>query len=175
MSQILYQSLIKSLTSRYQRVLTAHVVSVLGQYNSNYGLEHWKAAKRVLQYLQVTKRAKLVFKKMNKPVVGFANVDWGTDIDHRRSYTGYVFQIANSNQLDITQTEVCGNVKYVALSEATKEAVHLRAFLSEIIGKQPATTIYNDNQAAGNMARNSVQHGRAKHIDLISDTTSFVK
>ncbi|KMQ81573.1 retrovirus-related pol polyprotein from transposon tnt 1-94 [Lasius niger] len=56
--------------------------------------------------------------------------------------------------------------EYVALSEAAKEAVHLRAFLSGIIGKQPATTIYNDNQGAGNMARNPVLHGRAKHIDL---------
>lgn len=60
MSKILYRSLIGSLT--YLAVSTcpdiAHAVSVLGQYNSDYGLEHWKAAKRFFRYLQGTKSAK---------------------------------------------------------------------------------------------------------------------
>ncbi|KMQ82746.1 retrovirus-related pol polyprotein from transposon tnt 1-94, partial [Lasius niger] len=173
MSKIPYRSLIGSLMylATSTRPDIAYAVSALGQYNSDYGLEHWKAAKRVLRYLQGTKHFKLVFKKTNKPLVGFADADWGADVDHRRSYTGYVFQMANTaiswmsrkqKSVAMSSTEA----EYVALSEAAKEAVHLRAFLSGIIGKQPATTIYNNNQGAGNMARNPVLHGRAKHIDI---------
>lgn len=103
--------------------------------------------------------------------MGYADADWGADIDQRRFFTGYVFKLANApiswmsrkqKSVAMSSTEA----EYVALSEAAKEAVHLRMFLSEIMGQQLATIIYNDNQGAGSMARNPVFHGRAKHIDL---------
>ncbi|KMQ84358.1 putative retrotransposon [Lasius niger] len=54
MSKIPYRSLIGFLTylATSTRLDIAHAVSALGQYNSDYGLEHWKAAKRVFRYLQ---------------------------------------------------------------------------------------------------------------------------
>lgn len=101
--------------------------------------------------------------------MGYADADWGADIDQRRSFTGYVFKLANTpiswmsrkqKSVAMSSTEA----EYVALSEAAKEAVHLSMFLLEIMGQQSATTIYNDNQGADSMARNPVFHGRAKHI-----------
>ena len=41
----------------------AYIVGVLGRYMSNPGMAHWKAAKRVLRYLQRTKNYMLTYTK----------------------------------------------------------------------------------------------------------------
>ena len=57
--------------------------------------------------------------------------------------------------------------EYMALSEASKEAVHLKALLDSIgLKNQPAVIIYEDNQAAQKIAENPVLHDRTKHIDI---------
>ena len=52
-----YSSAIGSLM--YAQVCTrsdiAYIVGMLGRYLSNPGMDHWKAAKRVMRYLQKTK------------------------------------------------------------------------------------------------------------------------
>ena len=46
---------------------------------------HWEAAKHVLQYLKGTRRWRLVLGGKPAKVVRFANADWGSDHDDRRS------------------------------------------------------------------------------------------
>ena len=41
------------------------VVGMLGRYQSNPGLDHWKAAKKVLRYLQGTKEYTLTYKRFD--------------------------------------------------------------------------------------------------------------
>ncbi|KAL0374276.1 UNVERIFIED_CONTAM: Retrovirus-related Pol polyprotein from transposon TNT 1-94 [Sesamum radiatum] len=57
MKNILYASVVGSLM--YLQVCTrpniAFAVGMLGRYQSNPGIEHWKAAKKVMRYLQGTK------------------------------------------------------------------------------------------------------------------------
>lgn len=50
--------------------------------------------------------------------------------------------------------------------QSAKEAIHLKRFLSEILGQQQATIIYNDNQGAGRLCKNPVFHNRTKHVDI---------
>lgn len=53
---------------------------------------HWKAVKRILRYLNGTTDLGIVLKPsetMN--LVGFCDVDWGSDVDDRRSTSGIVF------------------------------------------------------------------------------------
>ena len=40
----------------------AFVVSILGRYQSNPGMDHWKAAKKALRYLQGTKEYMLMYR-----------------------------------------------------------------------------------------------------------------
>lgn len=147
-----YQNLIGSLM--YLAVSTrpdiAHAVSVLSQYNSNFGHQHWIAAKRILRYLKGTEKLGLVFKKSGRELVGYAGADWGANVDDRRFYTGYVFNFGSAavswesrkqRTIAMSSTET----KYMALSESAKEAIHLKRFLTEILGQQQATVIYNDN------------------------------
>jgi hypothetical protein len=88
-----YQSLVGSLM--YLAVSTrpesAHAVNMLSQFNTNFGEQHWRAAKRVLRYLKNTENLGLMFNKSGQELVGYADADWGASIDDRRSYTGYVF------------------------------------------------------------------------------------
>jgi len=57
MKNVPYASAVGSIM--YAQVCTrpdiAYAVGVLGRYQSNPGLDHWKAAKKVLRYLQVLK------------------------------------------------------------------------------------------------------------------------
>jgi hypothetical protein len=52
------------------------------------------------------------------------------------------------------------------LSEASKEAVFLKEFLNELIGRKGAIKMYNDSQSAQKLTQNRVFHNRSKHIDI---------
>jgi hypothetical protein len=54
--------------------------------------------------------------------------------------------------------------EYVGLSEAAKEVVFLKGFVSELIGKKSAIKLYDDS--AQKLAQNHVFHNSSKHNDL---------
>ena len=54
---------------------------------------HWKAAKRILQYIRGTIQFGIHYSTWGKPLlVGFTDSNWAGDPDDRKSTTGYVFQ-----------------------------------------------------------------------------------
>lgn len=173
MSQVPYRNLIGSLMylATSTRPDIAHAISALSQFNENPGEEHWKAAKRVLRYLKKTEKLKIVFTKKGDNLMGYSDADWGANIDDRKSYTGYLFMFAGgvinwSSRKQKTVAMSSAEAEYMALSEAAKETIYLRRFLSEIIGELGTTVIFCDNQSAGLMAKNPVFHERTKHIDI---------
>jgi len=167
-----YQNLIGSLM--YLAVSTrpdiAYDVSSLSQLHTNYTTEHWIAAKRVLRYLKGTPDYGLTFEKTGKDLVGYVDADWAGCPDDRRSYTGYTFIFGNGpvswesrkqRTVALSSTEA----EYMAVTEGTKEAIHLQNFLNELGIKKKPVAIYNDNQGAGELIKNPVFHSRTKHID----------
>uniref|UniRef100_H3GB65 Reverse transcriptase Ty1/copia-type domain-containing protein n=1 Tax=Phytophthora ramorum TaxID=164328 RepID=H3GB65_PHYRM len=58
--------------------------------------------------------------------------------------------------------------EYMALSEATQEAVWLKVFLCELgeMASDEAVKIYEDNQGSIALAKNPQFHKRTKHIDI---------
>ena len=69
--------------------------SMLGRYQSNPKLDHWKAAKKVMRYLQDIKDYMLTFKKSdNLEVIGYSNSDFARCVDKRKSTFGYLFMLA---------------------------------------------------------------------------------
>ncbi|KAL0379253.1 UNVERIFIED_CONTAM: Retrovirus-related Pol polyprotein from transposon TNT 1-94 [Sesamum radiatum] len=98
MKDILYVSAIESLM--YAQVYTksdiAFVVEMLGRYQSNPGLDHWRAAKKVIRYLQRTKDYMLMYKRIeNLEVVGCSDSDLVGCVDSKKSTSGYIFMIAS--------------------------------------------------------------------------------
>ncbi len=56
--------------------------------------------------------------------------------------------------------------EYMALTDAAKEAIHLKQLSNDLQVPQNTITIFNDNQAAQNLAINPIVNARSKHIDI---------
>lgn len=167
-----YQSLIGSLMylAVNSRPDIAYVISYLSQFNTKFTSEHWKAAKRVLQYLKGTIDYSLIYRNDDKKIVGYADADWANGAD-RKSYSGFVFMLSEGpisweakkqNCVALSSTEA----EYIAITQASKEATYLREFLGELIDFKDPIIIYNDNQSAQKLVYNPVYHNRTKHIDI---------
>jgi len=97
MKDIPYEYLVGSLM--YAQTCTrpdiSFVVGILGRYQSNPGLEHWKVAKKFLRYLQGTKNHMLTYRKFDHlEVIGCTDSDFVSCIDTRKSTFGYVYLLA---------------------------------------------------------------------------------
>ncbi|RVW29936.1 Retrovirus-related Pol polyprotein from transposon TNT 1-94 [Vitis vinifera] len=69
----------------------AFAVGMLGRYQSNLGIDHWKATKKVMRYLQGTKDYKLMYRRTsNLKVVGYSDSDFVGCVDSRKSTFGYI-------------------------------------------------------------------------------------
>ncbi|GBM61507.1 hypothetical protein AVEN_170270-1 [Araneus ventricosus] len=56
-------------------------------------MPQWTAAKRALKYQKGTKNRGLTFRPTKKPLVGYADADWASDITDRKSYSGCVLNL----------------------------------------------------------------------------------
>ena len=70
-------------------------------------------------------------------LVGYCDADWGSNVDDRRSITGYVFLLSGgavSWQAKKQPTVALSSVEaeYMASTQATKEAIWWRTFLNEL-------------------------------------------
>ncbi|XP_068655789.1 secreted RxLR effector protein 161-like [Aristolochia californica] len=98
MKDIPYASAVGSLM--YVQVCTrpdiAFVVGMLGRYQSNPGLDHWRAEKKVMRYLQGTKDYMLMYRRADTlEVIGYSDSDFVGCIDSRKSTLGYIFLMAS--------------------------------------------------------------------------------
>ncbi|GJQ68502.1 hypothetical protein Trydic_g17075 [Trypoxylus dichotomus] len=94
MEKIPYQSAVGSLlyVAQSTRPDITFAVSLLSRFNNNPGKAHWTAVKRVLRYLKSTKNMKIQYtKEEEQDLHGYCDADWGSDLDNRRSVSGYVF------------------------------------------------------------------------------------
>ena len=79
MEKISYASFVGSLmyAQTYTKPDTGFVVEMLGRYQSNPRLDHWKGAKKVLRYLQGTKECMLTYKRSNHlKMIGYSDLDF---------------------------------------------------------------------------------------------------
>ncbi|CAK9816498.1 Retrovirus-related Pol polyprotein from transposon TNT 1-94 [Anthophora quadrimaculata] len=149
-----------------------YAVSYLSQFLTCYDKTHWAATKRVLRYLKHTMDLSIEYGPTDEPLKGYVDADWANCPADRRSYTGYAYVLANgaiswNSRKQQTVALSSTEAEYMALAEAAKEAVFLRAFLVELGFQQLAgVNIYNDNIGASRIADNPVFHNRTKHIDV---------
>lgn len=84
MERILYLSIVRSLIYAQTciRPNIIFVVEMLGRYQSNPGLDHWKVAKKVLRYLQGTKDYMLAYRRFNHlKVIKYLNSNYIRCVD----------------------------------------------------------------------------------------------
>ncbi|XP_074266373.1 secreted RxLR effector protein 161-like [Silene latifolia] len=175
MKNIPYASAVGSII--YAQVCTrpdiAYAVGVLRRYQSNPGLDHWKAAKKVLRYLQGTKDYMLMFRRTgNLEVVGYSDSDYAGCIDSRKSTSGYVLMLADgamswrSVKQTLTATSTM-EAEFVSCFEATSHGVWLKSFISGLRVIDSICRLlrmYCDNSVVVFMAKNNKSGSRTKHI-----------
>ena len=177
MKNIPYTSAVGSLM--YDQVCTspdiAFAVGVLGRYQSNPSIDHWRAAKKVMRYLQGTKDYMLMYRRTYSfEVIGYSDADFAGCVDSRKSTSGYIFKLADgvvswrSAKQTLTATSTM-EAEFVSCFEASSHGVWLKSFISGLRVVDSISRplkLYCDNSAAVFMAKNNKSGSRSKHIDI---------
>ncbi|KAJ9542183.1 hypothetical protein OSB04_028689 [Centaurea solstitialis] len=152
----------------------AYSVSFTSRYQQNPGDPHWVAVKNILKYLRRTKDMFLVFggSEDEISVIGYSDASFQTDRDDFRSQSGYVFTLNRgaiswkSSKQD-TIADSTTEAEYIAASDAAKEAVWLRNFLSDlrvIASVSRPIDIFCDNSGAVAQAKEPREHHKSRHV-----------
>ncbi|KAJ9556102.1 hypothetical protein OSB04_010716 [Centaurea solstitialis] len=152
----------------------AYSVSVTSRYQQNPGEPHWVAVKNILKYLRRTKEMFLVFGGTEDEisVTGYSDASFQTERDDFRSQSGYVFTLNGgaiswkSSKQD-TIAESTTEAEYIAASDAAKEAVWLRNFLSDlrvVASISRPIDIFCDNSGAVAQAKEPREHHKSRHV-----------
>ncbi|KAI5338403.1 hypothetical protein L3X38_017674 [Prunus dulcis] len=110
----------------------SYAVSITSRYQSNPGSEYWSAVKTVLKYLRRAKDMFLVYGGNPELLVeGYINSYFKSDVDDRKSTTGYVFTL-NGGAINwrcckqSTTADFITEAECIATSEAAREAIWMR-------------------------------------------------
>lgn len=150
----------------------AFAVNDVSRFNSRFGRAPWTAIKRIMRYLKGTVNHKILFCYTDSSrLYGFCDADWASDVDKRRSCTGYIFKLgsgavswASKRQPTIALSTT--EAEYIAMSAATQEAIWLRQFYRQFRREVPPTIINCDNQSAIAIAKEDSYRANTKHIDV---------
>lgn len=151
----------------------AFSVNDVSRFNSNFGIAHWNAVKRIMRYLKGTIDLKLKYVyEISDEICGYTDADWVSDVDKRRSCTGFLFTLSGGaitwmSKRQATIALPTAEAEYMALSATIQEALWLRQLYKELNnGSVKSIQIYCDNQGAINLAQVDCYRARSKHIDI---------
>lgn len=170
-----YQEAVGSLlfAAQISRPDIQFAVGAVSRFNSNFGYAHWAAVKRIMRYLKGTLNHKLTYyRNFESNLEGFCDADWGGNETDRRSTTGYVFTmqgapVAWNSKKQPTVAISTTESEYMAMGNATQEALWLRSLVRELAHKMDGPIpIHCDNRGAICLSENSVYQSRTKHIDI---------
>ena len=172
MAKVPYSSAVGSLM--YAMVATrpdiAFAVGVVSRYMADPGKKHWEAVKHILRYLKGTSSKCLRFGNSDASIVGYTDADYAGCVDNRRSTSGYVFIFAGATiswrscLQDCTSSSTT-EAEYVAMSDASKEAIWLARLVGDL-DIQQIPILHCDSQSAIALAKNPVFHAKTKHIEV---------
>lgn len=134
---------------------------------------HWKAVKRILRYLNGTLNYGLcLFAASSFSLHGYCDADWESDINDRRSTSGFCWFIGNSpiswsSKKQSVVSRSSTETKYRSLANATSELIWLQSLLQELCVHQSTTPVlWCDNLSTIALSANPVLHYRTKHMEL---------
>ena len=141
MSKIPYASAIGSIM--YVMLCTrpdvSYALSITSRYQPDPDESHWIAVKNILKYLRRSKDMFLVYGRLEDDLVvnGYTDASFQSDKDDFRSQSGYVFCLnggpvswKSSKQSTLADSTI--EAKYIAASDAAKEAVWIKKFITDL-------------------------------------------
>jgi hypothetical protein len=151
----------------------AFSVSYLARYLNCFDETHFAQALKVLHYVAQTQDLGITYSRDSTVQPhGYSDSDWGTDIETRKSTTGYVFIMSGGavswkSKLQPTVALSSADAEYMALSASAQESHYLRMLCSDLhIPCEVPTVMLADNQSAIVMANNPTMTAANKHINI---------
>jgi len=149
----------------------------LAAFTANLTKAHENATKRILQYLAGTKHYGITHRRQRTDLegenlfYGYTDAGYGNQEEYRLT-SGYTFisgggAITWGSRKQISIALSSTEAEYVALSEATREALWLKSLYEELgfIQRDPIL-ILGDNNGSIAMAKNPQFHKRSKQIAI---------
>lgn len=154
------------------------------RYMSNPSKDHFIALKRIWNYLLATPKIGVIYNCLGNDLFlkGYSDADWGNDLDQRKSTSGYIFSLSPNigqnnpiswnSQLQKTVALSSCEAEYMALRDATKEAIYLANVFNYLntklkLGYTPSIPkLLVDNMSAKKLAENPEFHKLTKHIGI---------
>ena len=135
---------------------------------------HWRAARKIIAYLNKTKDLGLVFvKDGDRKLSVYVDADYANKDNDRRSVSGVAMMVGGTVVNASSTTQHCvtlstSEAEYVAMAQGAKTALFAKAvldFLQPELANE-TTDLFEDNQGAIAIAENPISGGRTKHIDV---------
>jgi len=168
-----YASLVGALLylSCYTRPDICAVVNRLAKFISCPTKELWDLAVHLCGYLKYTADFGLHLGR-NDTIGMYCDADFASDIDKRRSHTGWVFLLYGSavcwqSRCQPTVAASTTEAEYQAISMSAREALWLKQLLPLFNVPCAHLQIRSDSTGAVNSIRNSQVSQRTKHIDVM--------
>ncbi|XP_055603946.1 uncharacterized protein LOC129752181 [Uranotaenia lowii] len=167
-----YQSLVGSLL--YLAVNTRPdlgiCASILGRKVSKPTKADWTEAKRALRYLKETVELKLHLGGGSGELEGYADADWASTVQDRKSNSGYLFRLGGGTILWGAKKQTCvalssTEAEYISLAQGCQELLWLRKLLLDFgESVKGPTRMKEDNQSCIKLVTGS-SGKRSKHVE----------
>ncbi|XP_016169406.1 uncharacterized protein LOC107612088 [Arachis ipaensis] len=151
----------------------AYAVNKVSQYMHKPLLPHWKCVKRILRYLAGTIDQGLFFQSCTDlTLFAFADSDWGSDVDDRRSTTGFCVYLgtnlvswASRKQHSVSKSSAEAEFRSIAAAKTDLRWI-LNLFTELRLQCSNTPVIYSDNISAVLLTANPILYNKTKHFDL---------
>ena len=172
-------ALIYTIRTRFD---VSYAISDVSRFMSKWGVEHYKHAIRILEYLYQTRDMKIKinsnYMKDELKLTLYVDANYGDDREHTerddkwKSQGGYVLFLGGALVSWVSRRHhirVLSSMEseYIEASDAAKEVIWARQLLHELgYTQHEPTTIYEDNTACINFCKIGRISERTKHIDI---------
>lgn len=152
----------------------SYATTALSKYSANPSSEHLGHAKHVLRYLYGKQDYRLLYPISHErnllPLSCFTDSSYGSDLDDRKSYSAYFFQLGTATIAWCSQKQKFVAVsstetEYMALSLASRQMIWLQRPLQDL-NLKPVSFPLGDKNGSMDLVRNPRIHNRSKHIDI---------
>ncbi|XP_068476786.1 uncharacterized mitochondrial protein AtMg00810-like [Phaseolus vulgaris] len=147
-------------------------VNKVSQFMHSPQEHHWKAVKRILRYLNGTLDHGLLIKhNTNNTIQGFCDSDWASDIDDKKSTTGYCVYFGSnlvswSSHKQRAVSRSSTEAEYRGIAAVLADIIWIQSLLTELHISCTMPKIYFDNLGAVLLSANPVMHSRSKHFEI---------
>ena len=150
----------------------AHAMSVLGRFVApgRHGAEHWKAALRVLGYVQFTSDLCLMLGGDDAALAGYTDASWADDLIDRRSSQGFCLTLGKgvvswkATKSPSVALSTCEAELYAGTA-AAQYLLWLKRLIQELGCHQGAPVLWCYNKSTIALTKDPVYSARSKHIE----------